>query len=247
MKNLFEYFPTLLGLSGTHEILGLSGITQSDKQSYVSKFYPMAKMAGEKFGLNPIVILAQGGIESGWGTSYMARNVFNFFGITASGKPNDFWKGDTYISKSSGLKFRKYDSPQNCFYDFARLISSNYLNATRASYSVADYAREISLSPYAEQDPVNREIYRTSIIGNAAYILKAIGNNDEAEKLTAETKKTNSNPSVTKTENTSSTERASNTTDGNGSGGTVALVALAAGLLLFGFSSHKPIKTNSNE
>src|ERR1041385_3117823 len=123
MKALFEEFPTLLGLSGTHEILGLNGITDADKKNYVTSFYPVAKTAGAKFGLNPIVILAQGALESGWGTSYMAKNIHNFFGITASGKPNDFWKGENYISKSSGLKFRKYANALDCFSDFARLIS----------------------------------------------------------------------------------------------------------------------------
>lgn len=37
--------------------------------------------ASKASGLNPIYILAHAAIESGWGTSYMARNRHNYFGI----------------------------------------------------------------------------------------------------------------------------------------------------------------------
>lgn len=243
MKALFERFPTLLGLAGTHEILGLAGITDTDKKNYVTTNYPTAKVAGAKFGLNPIVILAQGALESGWGTSYMARNIFNFFGITAAGKPNEFWKGENYVSKSSGLKFRKYANSLACFSDFARLISTKYLAATKASSSIADYAREISNSPYAEQDPVSRENYRKGVISNAAYILKTIGSPEAAAKLTADAK---SSPVVSppaKAEPTQATPTNTNTAkttdEGHASFAAPALIGLAAALLLFSATSKK--------
>ncbi len=189
MKNLFVQFPTLLGLGGTHEVLGLSGITEADKTAYVNNNYATAETAGRKYNMNPVVILAQGAMESAWGTSYMAKNIFNFFGITASGKANEYWNGDFYVSKSSGLKFRKYKSTLDCFYDFARLISSNYKAAFAVSFSIPDYAREISNSPYAEQDPASRAIYRKAVISNAAYVLKVKGQSSASAVLTTEASK----------------------------------------------------------
>jgi len=55
------------------------------KETFVSTYYPLAKAAGDAFGLNPEVIMAQAAIESAWGSSYGARVRKNFFGITASG------------------------------------------------------------------------------------------------------------------------------------------------------------------
>lgn len=191
MKEVFDVFPTLLGLGGTHEILGFAGITEADKTAYVNTNYATAETAGKKYNMNPVVILAQGAMESAWGTSYMAKNIFNFFGITAGGKANEYWNGDFYVSKSSGLKFRKYKSTLDCFYDFARLISTAtyYKAAHAASFSIPDYAREISNSPYAEQDPKSRAIYRKAVVSNAAYILKVRGQASASAALTAEASK----------------------------------------------------------
>lgn len=189
MKELFEEFPTLLGLYGTHEVLGLHGITTTDRAAFVEKYSKAALTVGKKFGLNPTVILAQAAMESGWGTSYMAKNIFNFFGVTAGGKPNDYWKGDTYTSKTSGLKFRKYASVEDGFSDFARLITSKY-KAASASQTISDYAKAIAYSPYiSEQNGDNRENYRKGIINNAAYILKQSGQATAADALIAQGKK----------------------------------------------------------
>lgn len=242
METFHLKFPTLLGLSGTHEVLGLAGITQTDKTNYVNINYPIAEQAGKKFNLNPVVILAQGAMESGWGTSYMAKNIFNFFGVTAFGNKNEFWDGDFYVSKTSGLKFRKYKTTLAGFSDFARLISSKYLTAAKVSFSIADYAREISLSPYAEQDPVNREIYRKGIISNAAFILKTKGSPAQADKLTEELKKSPAVPASTpKTSNDNSN---TNQREADERGGTGIFIALAASALLFvGISQIQNLKT----
>jgi peptidoglycan hydrolase FlgJ len=155
-------------LYGTHEAIGLGGITRSDQENFVTKYYSQAELAAKPFGLNPLVILAQAALESGWGTSYMAKNIFNFFGITAFGKPNAFWDGTSYTSKTSGLKFRVYTNAEKGFSDHARLISSKYKEAASKSFDVNAYARAISLSPYiSEANGDNREHYRIGIERNA--------------------------------------------------------------------------------
>jgi flagellar protein FlgJ len=139
----------------------------SDKsESYVEKYLPYATAAGERFNMDPFVILAQGAQESGWGTSNLSQNYNNFFGFTAGGKPNEFWDGKFYEAKNKyKLKFRVYKTPQESFMDFARLISSKYKAAHAAGKDYKTYAQRIAYSPYiSEKNGDNRENYKNGII-----------------------------------------------------------------------------------
>ena len=64
-----------------------------DKCSFTRKYLPAARMAGELYGLNPVVILAQSAIETGWGESTLAVCYNNFFGLTGYGVANAYWHG----------------------------------------------------------------------------------------------------------------------------------------------------------
>lgn len=142
------------------------------KEQFVTQYYREAQKAGERFQMDPAVILAQAAIESGWGKSFGARVRKNFFGITAYGSPNAFWDGSYSVANNQyKLKFRVYKSAQDSFYDFARLISSKYKTAhSKASDSVA-YAKAIAYSPYiSEKNGDNRENYRKLIISSHASI-----------------------------------------------------------------------------
>ena len=136
--------------------------------TFVETYYPLAVVAGARFGMNPLVILAQAAVESGWGTSYGARERKNFFGITAAGSPNEFWDGSYSVGQNQyALKFRTYRTALDSFMDFARLISSRYGDAHRQSYAPEAYAQAIAYSPYiAEQNGDNREGYRTAVLSS---------------------------------------------------------------------------------
>ncbi len=175
-KEFYARFPTILGLCTTKEALGgipATGREKTDKQtSFVLKYYSYAVKAGKLFGVHPLVILAQASIESGWGTSPLAMQGNNFFGITAYGNPNQFWKGAVYTSKTSGFKFRVYPSIEASFADFARLIATYYKEAAQLSNNVNAYAQKISQSKYiSETGGDNREKYRALIIQSANTIL----------------------------------------------------------------------------
>ena len=74
------------------------------KQDFIKQYLPLAQKAGVQFGMNPVIILAQSAIETGWGESTLCKEHNNFFGITAYGHPNPFWKGDrTDLSAVTGL------------------------------------------------------------------------------------------------------------------------------------------------
>lgn len=174
-----EYFlrvPTILGLQGTTEIMAepsLGAGTTTDKRvTFVMKYYDVAVKVGKAFGLHPLSILAQASIESGWGTSALATQNNNFFGVTAYGKPNKYWTGAKRISKSSGLPFRSYKTVEDGFSDFARIITSYYKEAAKVSSNINAYAQKIAYSPYiSEKNGDNRVKYRALIIQSAETIL----------------------------------------------------------------------------
>jgi len=145
-------------------------------EQYVVDNYTYAKKAGEKFNMDPLVILAQGSFESAWGTSNLSKKYNNFFGITAGGSKNEYWKGGVYQAQNQyKLKFRTYESPQDSFYDFARLISSKYKSAHAAGQDYKTYAQRIAYSPYiSESNGDSREGYRSAIINLYENILDTV-------------------------------------------------------------------------
>lgn len=150
------------------------------KEDFTTTYFPLAAVAGKRFGMNPEIILAQAAIESGWGSSYGARVRKNFFGITAGGSANEFWDGSYSISQNAyKIKFRVYKTEQDSFYDFARLISSKYTSAYAVSNDSAAYANAIAYSPYiSEKNGDNREKYRLAIISTFSSITDIIKKKD---------------------------------------------------------------------
>lgn len=82
---------------------------------FVKGCLPAAIAAGAAFRMNPAVLLAQAAFESGWGTSTLARESYNFFGLTAYGCSNAYWHGGKTSVRASNyaLDFRRYDSCTN--------------------------------------------------------------------------------------------------------------------------------------
>jgi flagellar protein FlgJ len=151
-------------------------MNNKDKAEFVKNYYPQAQAAGLRYGINPQVILAQAAHESGWGSSFSAKTRNNFFGITASGAPNEYWDGANSASLTNPkLKFRIYTSAQDSFFDFARLIAHNYKTAASVSNNTADYAKAIAQSSYiSESNGDNRSVYESAIMKNAAFVLDTL-------------------------------------------------------------------------
>lgn len=134
---------------------------------FVKTLLPAAIAAGAAFNMNPNILLAQAAFESGWATSNLSGKHCNYFGLTAYGCSNAYWHGKkvTVDTKSYSLNFRHYDTPENSFLDFARLIRNNYRGAWSLSNDPEAYAREIAYSRYiSEQNGDDRETYRRSLV-----------------------------------------------------------------------------------
>ena len=130
------------------------------KQDFVNKFYPAAKAAGAEFNINPVVVLAQAAIESGWGESKLS-SYNNFFGITAYGRINNYWHGGKIQLADNGLPFRRYDTMENSFMDYCRLIRGSYRTSADLSFHPAAFAKSIAYSKYiSEVNGVNRASYQ---------------------------------------------------------------------------------------
>ena len=139
---------------------------------------PLDAAEAEKlFGMNARIILAQGALESGWGTSMLATEHHNFFGLMGYGASNAYWHGQraTFETAYGTHHFRHYEATHLSFLDFARLIRSAYPRAYHFSFQPEAYAKEIAYSPYiSEQNGDNRDLYRRNIIALEAEIGKQL-------------------------------------------------------------------------
>jgi len=135
------------------------------KKTFIVQHLPEARNAGVRFALNPVVMLAQAALESGWGESELACRHHNLFGITGYGLRNEYWNGCRVSLRENGLSFRKYADTQSSFMDYARLISTSYPQAAAVSFYPEAFAREIAYSKYiSEINGDNREAYRKALV-----------------------------------------------------------------------------------
>lgn len=135
-----------------------------------------ASNAGRKYGVNPIALILQTVAEIGWGTSSLFQKTNNVGNITAYGNTNEYWRGGSVASKSSGLKFRTYSSTQAGWYDMARLIATKYPQAAKVSHDIPAFAKAMAYSPYIdEKNGDNREQYRKNILANYTTLVALLG------------------------------------------------------------------------
>lgn len=134
---------------------------------------PLAVEVYKRYQLNPIGVMAQAALESGWGKSTPGNM---WFGI----KANSAWTGDKQLLWTTeyidGVKtkvqryFRAYDSALDSFLDYGKLIATNnrYVAALNypGYYETDSYLRAIAAAGYATSPT-----YASAII-NCANIIK---------------------------------------------------------------------------
>jgi flagellar protein FlgJ len=104
-------------------------------QAFLNQMSSSATVASKVSGVPAKLILAQAALETGWGREKIkterGENSFNVFGI----KAGDYWTGKTTnvatteyvngVAQRSIEKFRVYDSYDDAFTDYARLVGNN--------------------------------------------------------------------------------------------------------------------------
>jgi len=130
-------------------------------QAFVDKLRPAAEAAARAVGLPVQYLLAQAGLETGWGKhqpkSAATGDSHNLFGI----KAGQAWKGKVVETSTHEVvggtlvatkaKFRSYDSYETAFGDFAKMIGSShrYAKALAQGADPAAYASALQKGGYA--------------------------------------------------------------------------------------------------
>lgn len=160
-------YPGLSGNSGVGSTAFLDAYAPSPKgrDNFVQAHSSAAERVARDSGIPASYMLGQAGHETGWGKSEIrgdnGSNSFNLFGIKATGN----WKGKVAeittteyvdgIPRKVKAKFRAYDSYEDSFRDYARLITENprYAQAVESTGNAKAYATALQNAGYAT-DPL---------------------------------------------------------------------------------------------
>ena len=155
------------GLSGTSPLGGATAYLDAyapspkGRDNFVQAHTSAAERVARESGIPASFMLGQAGHETGWGKSEIrgddGSNSFNLFGIKATGG----WSGKVAeittteyvdgVPRKVKAKFRAYDSYEESFRDYARLISENprYAQAMQSTGNATAYASALQKAGYA--------------------------------------------------------------------------------------------------
>ncbi|MFE8644639.1 flagellar assembly peptidoglycan hydrolase FlgJ [Sphingomonas sp. NCPPB 2930] len=135
--------------------------TAQTQAGFVEQHADVAARVGQDSGIPAAFMVGQAGHETGWGRSEIrmkdGSNSYNLFGIKAGGG----WTGKVaeittteYVggkAQKVTAKFRAYDSYEDSFRDYARMIneSPRYAAARGKTDSALGYATELKRAGYA--------------------------------------------------------------------------------------------------
>lgn len=105
-------------------------LTEAQKK-FLESLKPFVKKVANTTGIVPSVIFAQAILESAWGTSNLAKEANNFFGIKADEK----WQGKSMVHETKEVrdakvititaKFRAYNNQAESVQDYGHFFTSN--------------------------------------------------------------------------------------------------------------------------
>ncbi|MDH5231410.1 MAG: flagellar assembly peptidoglycan hydrolase FlgJ [Gammaproteobacteria bacterium] len=139
---------------------------------FVKTLWPYANQAARRLGVDPEVLLAQAGLETGWGKSIVfnengenSHNLFNikadhrWDGGTASKNTTEYHRGRPFQIKAS---FRAYESYAQSFHDYVKFLqqSPRYVNALKHAKSAARFVGELQKAGYATDPSYASKIER---------------------------------------------------------------------------------------
>ncbi len=129
--------------------------TSKDKEIFVSEYKDLAKQIEKEHGIPWEFIITQAWLESAWGTSWLAVNYNNLFGIKAKKwwKSVMLWTWEEINWQKVRKKepFRVYKNALESFRDHAIFLKENkrYANAFNFSHNPTRFALEIAKAWYA--------------------------------------------------------------------------------------------------
>lgn len=119
----------------------------TSQQSFFNNILPAIQQVSQKNSIVTSVMLAQSILESGWGTSQLATNAHNIFGI----KADSSWKGNTYTVQTKEVvngktitvekQFRAYKSLLESISDYGSFFTST-------AWRIKNYASFLQATNY---------------------------------------------------------------------------------------------------
>ena len=127
--------------------------TKDKNERYIQTYYPVAVEQMKKYGIPASITLAQGLLESSAGTSKLATEGKNHFGIKADSR----WSGKSIKITDNGklCEFRKYNSVDESFRDHSEFLAKQSRYSSLFKLDTDDYrgwAKGLKKAGYAE-DP----------------------------------------------------------------------------------------------
>jgi len=149
-----------------------TGPLPKGRDGFVQSLSATAERVAQDSGIPASFMLGQAGHETGWGKSEIkaadGSNSFNLFGIKASkgwtGKVAEITTTEYINGKAQKVtaKFRAYDSYEDSFRDYARLINNSprydKAQATARTGSAVAYASELQKAGYATDPEYARKL-----------------------------------------------------------------------------------------
>lgn len=137
----------------TNTVFDVPSSGNSEVDAFVRRFAHVAVAEMQKFGIPASVTLAQGILESRYGTSPLAKEANNFFGVKGKGGP----KKHDDCCKSKRCKkpdgFRQYASAWESFRHHSQvLMADRYQKRIKGSKSPKVWAKALKAGGYA-RDP----------------------------------------------------------------------------------------------
>jgi flagellum-specific peptidoglycan hydrolase FlgJ len=117
-----------------------TGLSAQKKQqtylNYIDRYYAIAQKQQSTHRIPASITLAQGLLESGAGSSSLAVNAFNHFGIKCHS-----WPGECVYLRPNDpqQRYRKYKSAEDSFEDHANVLTQNSRYAVLFTYKITDY------------------------------------------------------------------------------------------------------------
>jgi LysM repeat protein len=130
----------------------------ASEQDFISRLVAPAQESQRVTGVPASVTIAQAILETYWGTSFLAREANNYFGIKAHRRGGtdgvvwiDAWEVEDGKNVTRQEPFRKYMQVTDSLIDHGRFFHENarYAHALEARNDAREFARRINAAGYA--------------------------------------------------------------------------------------------------
>jgi len=134
---------------------------QGPEADFVRQLLPSAKQAARQLGLEPLALVAQAALETGWGQKLFkagdGQSSHNLFGIKAGSN----WQGQVAVvdtleyrqglAQKEKARFRVYQDFADSMHDYVELVKNQprYQDAVAASHDTPTYFRRLQAAGYA--------------------------------------------------------------------------------------------------